>query len=525
MSRHPRRDRDYSAVTHAFSDRYLEPRRYGITVDAFPGKLLLQPRADQQLPPGGDPDSLQDIWMLELPKGTTGYEFSLTGQPARKRPVGPRPPRFTAKASTRLVTLRGVFREQRDDNAWNWRVDVPGPGTYEVSVRLRNQTGVGAPRTAKLVLRDLLVVSIGDSAASGQGNPDIPGEPKGFDPDLSWWEVFVPPLALFKLGKEALEWSYNALKKKATTLVRLGGLTIPMDPEPKWLEPRAYRSLRSASAHAARLLEERSKGTVVTFLPFGRTGSGIPDGLLGPRTADGKSIDRWIGDIGQIEEVRRTVGKRRIDALLIYIGVNDVGVAARLTNLISGDNPLAGGGSDSANRLVVQQEGERNLAALPERLADLAEGLSQLNVKTVYLIEYPTSLFDRADGTVGAGCGVFSSDFDLDLTRKDAVLVRSLAEQLNGVLAAEADKHGWIYVGGVAEGFTGHGYCLNRGRYFIQAEESLGLQGDTEGTIHPNPDGVEVIAECIRKAVKKHTVDARGSSPVAAPPDQVATHA
>src|SRR4051812_23940288 len=103
-----------------------------------------------------------------------------------------------------------------------------------------------------------------------------------------------------------------------------------MDPDPVWLEPRAYRSLRSGHAHAARLLEDRAKGTVVTFLPFGRTGSEIENGLLGPRRTGGHSDDGWIGDIGQVQEVARTLGKRQIDALLIYIGVNDMGGAARL---------------------------------------------------------------------------------------------------------------------------------------------------------------------------------------------------
>jgi lysophospholipase L1-like esterase len=511
VSRHPRLGRDYDPVTHTFSERYLNPRGYGIAVDAFPGKLLMTPKGDQQLPPGGDPKSIRDIWELRVPAGTTGFEFSVKGRPASKFQVGPRPPEFTATATKRLITLTGVFHEELDNNAWNWRVDVPGPGTYEVTVRPLTKRGAGSPRTKKLVLRDLLVVSIGDSAASGQGNPDVPGRPEGFDPDIEWWEVFVAPIALYKLAREALEWSINKLKKELTTLTRVGGLTIPMDPRPVWLEPRAYRSLRSGPAHAARLLEDTVEGTVVTFLPFGRTGSEIDAGLLGPRTSGGRSVDSWIDDIGQLEEVVRTVGKRRIDALLIYIGVNDVGVASSLEDLIRGDNALLGGGDDAANRHAVETRALRRLADLPAKFQDLADALEVLNVGQVYLIEYPTGLFDRSDRTDGGGCGVFTSDFDLDLTRADARLVRFLAEQLNDVLAAEAEKPGrdnWYFVTGIDDQFRGHGYCVDRGRFFVQAEESLALQGDTEGTIHPNPDGVKVIAEAIRKSVQKHTVEA-----------------
>ena len=309
VSRHPRLGRDYDPIAHKYRDAYLNPRRYGITVDAFPGKRLRVHKQDQQLPPGGDPDSIQDIWDLLGPRGTTGFQFSITGQPDRTRLHGPRPPEFTATATTRLPAQSGVFHEERNDNAWNWRIDVPGPGTYHVGVMALSKTGPRTPRVHRIELRDQLIVSIGDSAASGQGNPDVPGVPAGFDPDLEWWEILIPGVAVYKLSKEALRWGSDQLKKNATTLARAGGISIETDPDPIWLEPRAYRSLRSSHAHAARLLENRSKGTVVTFLPFGRTGSDIEDGLLGPRKTDGQSDDGWIGDIGQVQEVARTVGR------------------------------------------------------------------------------------------------------------------------------------------------------------------------------------------------------------------------
>jgi hypothetical protein len=525
VSRHPRLGKDYNPTSHTYAAEYLNPRSYAITVDAFPGKELILPRGDQQLRPGGDPKSVRDVWRLDLPTDTTGFEFSIKGRPAGRLPIGPRPPEFTATATKRLPTLTGVFHDELDNNAWNWRVDVPGPGSYEVSVRVLSKRGAGSPRTSRLLLRDLLVVSIGDSAASGQGNPDVPGKPEGFDPDIPWWAVFVAPVALYELTREALEWSWNRLKKEATTLARFGKVTIPMDPDPVWLEPRAYRSLRSGAAHAARLLEDRDRGTVVTFLPFGRTGSEVRDGLLGPRKVDGRSIDAWIGDIGQVQEVARTVGTRQIDALVISIGVNDIGVASTLETLVSGDNPLLGDGDDTANRRAVESRALQRLAALPSRFQELERALDALNVRQVYLVEYPTALFDRSNRTDGPGCGIFTSGFDMDLTRADAELVRFLAEQLNDVLAAETEKPGrdnWFFVTGIADQFRGHGYCVDKGRFFIQAEESLALQGDTEGTIHPNPDGVRVIAAAIRKAVQKHTVDVPAAGQVASQPGRMA---
>jgi hypothetical protein len=369
---------------------------------------------------------------------------------------------------------------------------------------------------ATLVLEDLLVVSIGDSAASGQGNPDVPGSPEGFDIDAPWWVWFIPGAALYLITKEAFDWASNQLKRNLTTISRAGGLTIDMDPKPVWLEPFAYRSLRSGHAHAAKLIEDRAKGTVVTFLPFGRTGSEIPEGLIGPRTSNGRRIDQWVGNVGQIEEVARTVGTRQIDALLIYIGVNDMGVAASLKELVAGDSPILGSGDPTQTRLRVKAEGERKLAELPSKFRDLADALKVLNVRQVYLTEYPTGLFDDKNGNDAAGCGLFSGP-QLNLSRRDAELIKDLAEQLNKVLKNAAKEHGWVYVSGVATAFKGHGYCTGGRRYFVQAEESLVLQGDTEGTIHPNPVGHTKVAALVAKSVQKNTVDAPRPSRAVAP--------
>ncbi|WP_328978481.1 hypothetical protein [Streptomyces canus] len=176
------------------------------------------------------------------------------------------------------MTTTGVFHDERDDNAWNWRFAVPGPGTYTVTVNRMSGRTVNVTHTAKLTIEDWLMVSIGDSAASGEGNPDVPGTPSGFDPDLSIWDVFVPGLALYHLSKGAYKWADDALDKAVPQLARHGHAKIAMNPAPVWQEPLAHRSLRSGHAHAAALLEDRAKGRVITFLPFGRTGSEIPMG-------------------------------------------------------------------------------------------------------------------------------------------------------------------------------------------------------------------------------------------------------
>jgi lysophospholipase L1-like esterase len=505
-SRHPRLGRDYDPATHKYADEYVNPRGYAIAVDAFPGKTLVLNRGDQPARPGLALP--RDVYELDVASNTTGWEFSISGTVETGRLVGP-PQKFSAKAAKALPTISGDFDDMSDNNAWNWRVVVPGPGTYTVSTNTVHTGGLkGPPQIHKLKLQDTLVVSIGDSAASGQGNPDVPGKPKGFDLDIPWWLVLFPEAGLYKLTADAIEWGWEKFKQKATTISRALSLTIAMDPPPTWLEPRAYRSLLSGHARGARLMEDPAAGTVVTFLPFGRTGSEIGAGLLGPR---GGGDDGWINNIGQIDEVLNTVGRKRIGALLIQIGVNDVGVSGTLEDLLKMDSAQLAPkrfGTKKELQDRIRKAAMDNINDLPDRLRELkAEIDGKLNVRHVYLTEYPAALFDGDDGIPKAGCGIFDSSTNLlDLDQSDARLVKDLAQELNRKLKSEAGQLKWFYITGIARGFGGgHGYCA-KDRYFRQAEESMVLQGDTEGTIHPNEEGAKLIGRRVAEHVKENTI-------------------
>lgn len=176
-----------------------------------------------------------------------------------------------------------------------------------------------------------------------------------------------------------------------------------------------------------------------------------------------------------------TVGTRRIDALLIYIGTNDVEVASTLENLVTGDNPILGTGNATQARLEAKQAAADRLADLQNRFDDLDTALSALNIGQVYLTEYPSGLFDDTNGNAAAGCEVFSGP-RLNLSRRDAELVKYLAQRLNTAIAAAAQRHGWIFVGGIDAEFAGHGFCTPADhRYFIQTRESLLTQGILRG--------------------------------------------
>jgi hypothetical protein len=52
-SRHPKLT-DYTQAAHAYTDAYVHPAFYGISVEDFPGMILVEPRGDQQSNPRQD---------------------------------------------------------------------------------------------------------------------------------------------------------------------------------------------------------------------------------------------------------------------------------------------------------------------------------------------------------------------------------------------------------------------------------------------------------------------------------------
>jgi lysophospholipase L1-like esterase len=386
-------------------------------------------------------------------------------------------------------------------------INLPSEGIYDCQLIVKMAGGKQEVSPVKSIhIRDLLIVVIGDSAAAGQGNPDEAGKPVEFGNNIKGWNKLNP----WKWIDSGIDAGKNWFKINFTTISRAKELRLLMNPAPLWLEEAANRSMRSGTVLAARSQEHLKQGYVVTFLHFARSGSDIVNGLLGPRTEKGKKIDGWIGNISQIDEVKRAVGNRQIDALIISIGVNDVGFSGSLKNLVRRD---LGWGKDTENRKEVISKIEKDIAGLDFRFQKLSNELKNLKIGRVFLTEYPTAIFDKminGRSVPSAGCEIFESKIDMDITQRDAEDLKLSAEKLNQKLQHVAKSHNWIYVGGIADEFQGHGYCMGKERFFVTAEESLVTQGDTEGTMHPNHKGHAVIARMVgielRKELKKTRV-------------------
>jgi len=315
----------------------------------------------------------------------------------------------------------------RDRGGCRFALPPMTPGTHRLDVS-DDETSVAA----QLDVRDHLVVSIGDSVASGEGNPDGAG--------------------------------------------------------PSWLERRCHRSLRSGAAVAARAVELGDRHSVITLVPLACSGATIDRGLLG--AYGGIEEDPRRGPLEPQVDVALGL-ERPIEALLLSVGANDVHFGA-LVRFCSATRNCAdrrfdprhpGGESDDVAAPTAAQVTQGSLEQLARGYDALARRLAgRVEPQRVIAVEY----FDPLRDAQGAICEHALPGVSLDEARWAEANVLA---PLNAELRAAAARHGWRIVGGVTEAFRRHGICAGTRAWIRRPVESALGQLALSGTLHPNGDG------------------------------------
>ena len=396
--------------------------------------------------------------------------------------------------------------------------------------------------TQNVFVKDYLIVSIGDSFASGEGNPDIQGG----------WELFP-------------EW-------------------IP----PVWEDTRCHRSAASGPAQAALAIEQSDPHSSVTFLSFACSGATVetpeweqplleaigdlvssaglvigpvgqafgfdasePDGegvlapYRGAEVPPGSIFDPNNGLLAyldstpnyvpaQIDQVMNAVGSRRIDALIISGGGNDIGFGyvAEACLLTRNCPSLAVVQlSPGPNYYSLSQAVSTSLGELPGKYHDLANAIAGLNIASnpttglpnIYITQYPD--LERDDN--GNYCQTMLDDVFglLHVYASDVQWTgNSVFTPLNQAVQAAAEANNWHFVDHVADNFIsdasghGHGYCASD-PWIRRAAVAAAIQGPpgvpgfgfpvaytnnttaTKGTLHPNARGQQEVAARLLAAI------------------------
>lgn len=354
-------------------------------------------------------------------------------------------------------------------------VSLPeGPAVATLEVR----AGGVVDRTAvPLDVSNLLVLVLGDSYASGEGNP-----------------------------RNVMSW------------IRKGGSI-----DPYWDDDACNRSGRAAPAQAALSLEKASPRTSVSLVHLACSGATVAAGLLGPQTGAGQRSS-------QLEQAAAVLAGRPVDLVLLSVGGNDVGFGTILrTCALDADCATSLNPGVQSRTGALAPAFARIAACLGGPVCTLADGRTlpgiamSPNARVLPLL-YP-DITRASDGSACTYLSIPARDFawarstvlDPDPptsypypTSSGATAVLPVSGSLNQQVAATAALPGWSPVLGswTASGTTpaGHGVCAGDQAWVFGF---TGLTGLTEASFHPNPTGQSVIADAIVQAIKSLPSQAR----------------
>ncbi len=353
---------------------------------------------------------------------------------------------------------------------------------------------------------DLLIVGMGDSFGSGEGNPDIPVR---FSRERA---------ADYGDAKDASLGGYPA---RVGDWSQIGDAKF-IDENARWIDQACHRSLYSHQLRTALQLSIEDPHRSVTYVGAACSGAEVTTGLFlrykgnewvpnppefsqisavaeaqcGGKEARMQDLPEAYHIGGKIPDLKGGLvlrkceieQARKIDILLLSIGGNDVGFARLVANAVLADQSILkklGGwfgqvhGPAEAGAQIVQLEDRyksfnraiHNILHLPWNESD-----------RVILTAYP-GLAILEDGRSvcpdgRAGLDVVS---DFQLSAVKAKESSAVAEKLNGVMKAAARSHGWTFAEAHRRAFLGRGICAGYNANALSSADDLRLPRRSAG--------------------------------------------
>ncbi|TMK46708.1 MAG: hypothetical protein E6G70_15835 [Alphaproteobacteria bacterium] len=339
-------------------------------------------------------------------------------------------------------------------------------------------SGAEAPQriSTEIRVRDILIAGLGDSIASGEGNPDRPialaDEGFCFRHYLgsASAQYYRPSRAGYKGGRAC----------EAPDLLQVWQRQSAL-----WLNSACHRSLYSYQTRTALALAVQYPHIAVTYLPLACTGASIPDGLFGSQRArecpPSKSQSTCQGTVsGQLAELRDAVAAakrrqpdRKLDLVLLSIGANDIYFSGLVADVIV-DTVTERALFRRTGVMASVDDSRAALARdLPQSFAKLREALKPL-VGDLSRIIY-TSYANPALSDGGAPCPGGRAGFDIHpsfnadpqrLANVTAFVQNEFLPQLkalalcqSGILCGDPRGDRMTFVDAHQAAFADHGFC------------------------------------------------------------------
>ena len=329
--------------------------------------------------------------------------------------------------------------------------------------------------STEIMVRDFFIAGLGDSIASGEGNPDraIALSDEGFCfrsyLGTAGRQYYRPSRAGFKGGRacEAPE-TLQAWQRQSAL----------------WFNSACHRSLYSYQTRTALALAVQYPHIAVTYLPLACTGATISDGLFGPQGVrecpPAKTAGPCRGTVNaQLDELRAalSVAKKRqpdrtLDLVLLSVGANDINFSGLLGDVIvdtTTERALfkRSGviGSINDSRAALARELPQSFAKMREALRSLIGDLQQV----VYVSYANPTLADGVPCPGGrAGFDIHPS-FNAEPQRLANVSgyvqneflpqLKALATCRSGVLCRDPVADRMTFVDAHQAAFATHGFC------------------------------------------------------------------
>lgn len=432
------------------------------------------------------------------------------------------------KAHRIVATLKGVLDTAAVDCAWSVRpasgdsTTLTVPCDVAVTLAIPYPDGamvtvdVGGVRIAQteVEVEDVLVVGVGDSFGSGEGNPDVPVR---FSRERSA-DYGDPVKEPHLTGYPARVGNWASIGDKAF-----------IDANPRWLDQACHRSLYSHQLRVALQLAIEKPQRAVTFVSFACSGAEIVRGLFlrykghewvpsppdlsqisavareqcGSREAPAYDLPEAYHNRGRVPDLQGGLvllkcdaeHARKIDLLLVSIGGNDVGFSRLVANAILSDESLLRRLGGWMGQVYGYAEARKQLAVLGERYKSLNRAVHNLlhvpwgQSDRVVLVSYPslTLLDDGRSVCPDSRAGMtVVSDFELSATKaRDSM---EAADRLDRTMKASSSAHGWTFVQAHRAKFNGRSICAGWLDNALSTADDLRLPRKIDGAWVPyNP--------------------------------------
>ena len=353
------------------------------------------------------------------------------------------------------------------------RVTLP-EGGYRFTLEVE-EGKASAVRAIDATVKNILMLSLGDSYASGEGNP-----------------------------------------RNVQAWIEQGGLFSSF--RPYWDDAECHRSAHSAPAQAALALEKSTPQTSVTFVDVTCSGATVAQGILGQQTGELPS---------QLAAARSIIGSSPVDLVTLSVGGNDVGFGSVISScLVNANCPIVPANAGLLRAFPTLHAGvTAQTAKLPGAYASISNCFTARSCASPIALApnawvLPTLYPDITRNLAGGPCSYLTMTAQDFLWARDALLnptppvsvnyattnqgVKSLplpSGSLNQQIQATANL-GWHPVTGTwarsGESEQGHGVCAGKASWVFPAQ----LGAMASGSFHPNPQGLREMASAITEAAR-----------------------